>query len=169
MCIRDRSGCVSVEDMNANVVNVNTSNGKVYINGVKALTVDAVTSSGAMFISADASIIRGNVINGSIRAAVNGTKPGRISLNANRGNVKMMLGDSLNLGYEVKCETKAGEVRVSGNGISKSNQKNLSGSKKLVVRTDSFDPKRDNLMIEAKSIYGFIFIDSERPLILARK
>lgn len=58
---------------------------------------------------------------------------------------------------------------MSGNGISKSNQKNLSGSKKLVVRTDSFDPKRDNLMIEAKSIYGFIFIDSERPLILARK
>ena len=165
----ESSGCVSVEDINANVVNVNTSNGKVYINGVKALTVDAVTSSGAMFISADASIIRGNVINGSIRAAVNGTKPGRISLNANRGNVKMMLGDSLNLGYEVKCETKAGEVRVSGNGISKSNQKNLSGSKKLVVRTDSFDPKRDNLMIEAKSIYGFIFIDSERPLILARK
>lgn len=165
----ESSGCVSLEDMNANVVNVNTSNGKVYINGVNALTVDAVTSSGAMFISADASIIRGNVINGSIRAAVNGTKPGRISLNANRGNVKMMLGDSLNLGYEVKCETKAGEVRVSGNGISKSNQKNLSGSKKLVVRTDSFDPKRDNLMIEAKSIYGFIFIDSERPLILARK
>lgn len=165
----ESSGSVSVEDVNANVVNVNTSNGKVYINGVKALTVDAVTSSGAMFISADASVIRGNVINGSIRAAVNGTKPGRISLNANRGNVKMMLGDSRNLGYEVKCETKAGEVRVSGNGISKSNQKNLSGSKKLVVRTDSFDPKRDNLMIEAKSIYGFIFIDSERPLILARK
>ncbi len=29
----------------------------------------------------------------------------------------MMLGDSLNLGYEVKCETKAGEGKGSGTEI----------------------------------------------------
>lgn len=93
-------------------VKARTSNGGVTVTGVRAESLDAESSNGAIVLQGRAKDVRAQTSNGAIEVLLAPSGSGKVDLGTSNGPIQLTLLEDAAHGYDLKAETSNGRVTI---------------------------------------------------------
>ncbi len=160
--LNSSNGRITLNGLNAAELAARSSNGRITLDQVNAQVAKVNTSNGSISAIGDIDDLAARTSNGSVSVGTKVANPTTMQLHTSNGSVRVRVESPVQLAHSLDLTTSMGKVRAElpdcENTVESSNRR------RLVSRTPDFDLQRRRLTITAHTSNGSIVVSPDVEL-----